>query len=326
MKKMLSALLSTVLLLSLFGCGAAMNSGASADMQTNGFAFSDQNKSESGMGFDSAAPMEPESAAPGYNAVETPSSSLPENVKMIYRGYLYLESTAFDEAVEGLNQLVAKMGGYFESSELNNYSPYRSACYVVRVPSAKYNEFCGQVGGLAQLNSQRHTTENVSEAYYDVQGRLKTQQTKLARLQELLARAESMEDILTLESAISGTEEAIEVLSGQLQYYDGQVEYATVNLSLREVYRLSNTEEPAGSFGARLGTALSSGWQGFLGGLQDIALALAYSWVWVLLLAALAAGGIRLFQRLRARHPATLPERRKKLGAEDPRDTGSKEG
>ena len=45
MKKMLSALLSTVLLLSLFGCGAAMNSGASADTQTNGFAFSDQNKS-----------------------------------------------------------------------------------------------------------------------------------------------------------------------------------------------------------------------------------------------------------------------------------------
>ena len=108
--------------------------------------------------------------------------------------------------------------------------------------------------------------------------------------------------------------------------YDGQVEYATVNLSLREVYRLSNTEEPAGSFGARLGTALSSGWQGFLGGLQDIALALAYSWVWVLLLAALAAGGIRLFRRLRARHPATLPKLRKKLGAEDPRDTGSKEG
>ena len=164
MKKMLSVLLSAVLLLSLFGCGAAMNSGASADTQTNGFAFSDQNKYESSMGFDSAAPMEPESAAPGYNAVETPSSSLPENVKMIYRGYLYLESTAFDEAVEGLNQLVAQMGGYFESSELNNYSPYRSACYVVRVPSAKYNEFCGQVGGLAQLNSQRHTTENVSEA------------------------------------------------------------------------------------------------------------------------------------------------------------------
>ena len=79
MKKMLSALLSTVLLLSLFGCGAAMNSGASADTQTNGFAFSDQNKYESSMGFDSAAPMEPESAAPGYNAVETPSSSLPEN-------------------------------------------------------------------------------------------------------------------------------------------------------------------------------------------------------------------------------------------------------
>ena len=133
----------------------------------------------------------------------TVSSTLPENVKMIYRGYLYLESTGFDAAVSGLEQLVAEMGGYFESSELNNYSPYRSAYYVVRVPSAQYQPFCGRVGQLAQVNSQRHTTENVSEAYYDTESRLVTQRAKLERLQELLSKADVMDDIITLESAIA---------------------------------------------------------------------------------------------------------------------------
>ena len=325
MKKMLSALLSTVLLLSLFGCGAAMNSGASADTQTNGFAFSDQNKYESSMGFDSAAPMEPESAAPGYNAVETPSSSLPENVKMIYRGYLHLESTAFDEAVEGLNQLVAKMGGYFESSELNNYSPYRSACYVVRVPSAKYNKFCGQVGGLAQLNSQRHTTENVSEAYYDTESRLLTQRTKLERLQELLAKAENMEDIITLESAIADTELNIEYLTGTLRKYDALVDYATVEITLEEVYVLSEQEQPVTGFWPRLAQAFSTGTARFVDDVQDFALGFARNWVGSLIWLAVIAAVIVLLVRWLRKGKKPLFSRRKKKAPAPPPAEGSGE-
>lgn len=326
MKKMLSVLLSAVLLLSLFGCGASMNSGAPTDMQTNSFAFSDQNKSELGMGFDSAAPMEPESAAPGYNAVEAPASSLPENVKMIYRGYLYLESTAFDEAVEGLNQLVAQMGGYFESSELNNYSPYRSACYVVRVPSAKYNEFCGQVGGLAQLNSQRHTTENVSEAYYDTESRLLTQRTKLERLQELLAKAENMEDIITLESAIAETELQIEYLTGSLRKYDALVDYATVEVSLEEVYQLSEQEQPVVGFGAKLAEAFKTGTSRFVNDLESFALGFARNWVGSLIwLAVIAAVIVLLVRWLRKGKKPTFSRKKKEqappLPANDTEET-----
>lgn len=326
MKKMLSVLLSAVLLLSLFGCGASMNSGAPTDMQTNSFAFSDQNKSELGMGFDSAAPMEPESAAPGYNAVEAPASSLPENVKMIYRGYLYLESTAFDEAVEGLNQLVAQMGGYFESSELNNYSPYRSACYVVRVPSAKYNAFCGQVGGLAQLNSQRHTTENVSEAYYDTESRLLTQRTKLERLQELLAKAENMEDIITLESAIAETELQIEYLTGSLRKYDALVDYATVEVSLEEVYQLSEQEQPVVGFGAKLAEAFKTGTSRFVNDLESFALGFARNWVGSLIwLAVIAAVIVLLVRWLRKGKKPTFSRKKKEqappLPANDTEET-----
>ena len=326
MKKMLSVLLSAVLLLSLFGCGASMNSGAPTDMQTNSFAFSDQNKSELGMGFDSAAPMEPESAAPGYNAVEAPASSLPENVKMIYRGYLYLESTAFDEAVEGLNQLVAQMGGYFESSELNNYSPYRSACYVVRVPSAKYNAFCGQVGGLAQLNSQRHTTENVSEAYYDTESRLLTLRTMLERLQELLAKAENMEDIITLESAIAETELQIEYLTGSLRKYDALVDYATVEVSLEEVYQLSEQEQPVVGFGAKLAEAFKTGTSRFVNDLESFALGFARNWVGSLIwLAVIAAVIVLLVRWLRKGKKPTFSRKKKEqappLPANDTEET-----
>lgn len=86
--------------------------------------------------------------------------------------------------------------------------------------------------------------EDISEAYYDTSGRLETQTIKLARLQALLAKADKMEDIITLESAISETEQAIDDLSGTLQHYDARVDYASVSISLREVKQLSDVEEP----------------------------------------------------------------------------------
>lgn len=53
-----------------------------------------------------------------------------------------------------------------------------------------------------------------------------------------------MADIITIESAISETEQMIDSLSGTLQHYDAQVDYATVTISLQEVGKLSNVEEP----------------------------------------------------------------------------------
>ncbi|MBR5537424.1 MAG: DUF4349 domain-containing protein [Clostridia bacterium] len=281
MKKLLSILLAVSLLLSLTACGSASkNTAAEAPMAT-----APAYKQE--IGFDSAgggyteAVTSPAMPAPdiSVDAAETPSSTLPENVKMIYRGYLYLESTAFDDAVAGLERLVAQMGGYFESSELNNYSPYRSAFYVVRVPSAQYQSFCSTVGTLAQLNSQRHTTENISEAYYDTESRLLTQRTKLERLQELLAKADKMEDIITLESAIADTELQIEYLTGSLRKYDALVDYATVEISLEEVYQLSEQEQPVVGFGAKLAEAFKTGTKNFVNDLERFALRFARNWV-----------------------------------------------
>ena len=283
MKKALSILLSLMLLFSLAACGAqasdmAMN-GATADKSTSSAAPSMPMPAPE-VGFDYAMPEETVSdSVSASGGTTTVSSTLPENVKMIYRGYLYLESTGFDAAVSGLEALVAEMGGYFESSELNNYSPYRTAYYVVRVPSAQYQPFCGRVGQLAQVNSQRHTTENVSEAYYDTESRLVTQRTKLERLQELLAKADKMEDIITLESAIAETELQIEYLTGSLRKYDALVDYATVEVSLEEVYQLSEQEQPVVGFGAKLAEAFKTGTSRFVNDLESFALRFARNWV-----------------------------------------------
>ena len=67
------------------------------------------------------------------------------------------------------------------------------------------------------------------------------------------------------------------------------------------MYQLSNVEEPATSFASRMGAAFASGWRGFVGALESLAVALAYGWVWLLLLAAVGTVAGRLLWKRRRR-------------------------
>lgn len=224
------------------------------------------------------------------------------DAKMIYTANLEMETTAFDEAVEGLGRLTKEMGGYYEnSSQRTGGSGYRWADYTVRVPAKNYDEFLSRAGALCNLTWRSENAENVTEAYYDTAGRLKTQQIKLERLQELLSRAEAMEDIITIESAISETEYQIESLSGTLRHYDALVDYATVSINLQEVYKLSSVEEAPDSFGARMGSAFTAGWAAFASGLENLAVGLAYCWMWLLVLAAILTAVFCILRRQRRR-------------------------
>ena len=233
--------------------------------------------------------------------------------KLIRTASLELETMEFESTNAALNELVAQMGGYMENSNLRNRSSgYRYAEYILRIPAERYEEFLNQAGTLCHETWRSTSQEDISEMYYDTQGRLKTQQIKLERLQDLLAKAETMEDIITIESAISETEMLIDNYSGTLRHYDGKVDYATVSISLQEVYKYSNTEEAPTTFASRLGNSFSSGWNNFVDAMEDLVVGLAYGWMWLVILGAAAFIGFRV-----ARKKVRLPGRKKAEKADD---------
>ena len=238
---------------------------------------------------------EPEAGEPQAEADGNSSGAAVTGQKLIRTAWLELESTEFDEAARGLKELTEAYGGYFENSSVANHKGgARWGDYSVRIPAEKFDAFLSQAGALCHLTWQEVSQEDISEAYYDTEGRLKTQQIKLERLQDLLAKAEDMEDIITLESAISETEWQIENLSGTLRRYDGKVNYATVHINLREVYKLSSVEEVPDTFGQRLGAAFGDGLRNCGDLLEDLAVAFAYSWMWWLLAAVVIVVAIRV--------------------------------
>ena len=78
----------------------------------------------------------------------------------------------------------------------------------------------------------------------DTQSRLDAYETEETRLLEILAQAETVEDMITVESRLSEIRYEKEWLTSQLKNWDNQVSYSTVYLHLREVRILTPEPEP----------------------------------------------------------------------------------
>ena len=329
MKKKLFALcMMCVLLLSLAGCG-----GSASGNQTASSAFMDMVSTDSSslgdfnlnaeMGWDTPAeaPAPAEVPEGGYGGIDG-GSNIPADAKMIYTADLELETKEFDDAAQAISDIVKEMGGYFESRSVNQGGYYRSLDCTIRVPAANFSALLERAGEAAHVTNRHEYSDNVSEAYYDQEARLTTQRTKLERLQELLSRAENMEDIITLESAISETELQIEYLTGSLRKYDSLIDYSTINLYLREVYRLSTDEETPVTFGQRFTSAFSIGFQRGVDGVEDFIISMARNWmtllIWVVIIVVIV---LLLRRRRRKKRAASSLPKAVKAEAEKSEDT-----
>lgn len=338
MKRGLALFLAALLTaLALTGCGGGGYSGGSAPAASESQTAydtggGDEWKSETmGFGFDApadaaegpaAAPEEPNEGGETENRLA--------NAKMVYTASIEAETQEFDSAAAALEKLVEDLGGYLEYASTSSYGDgSRRASYTVRIPAGQFKGFLTSVGEISHVVSQDRNADNISERYYDTESRLETQKTKMDRLQMLLAKAETMEDIIDLENAISETEYQIEQLTGSLRHYDSLVDFATVEIGLREVLRLTTVEEAPPTFARQLSSAFTEGLRSFGDFLQGVAIFLAYNWLWLLVLAVIALAVVKLSKRAQARRGETFRQarergsgffKRKKDGPKNPDD------
>ena len=315
MKK--SAALSLALLLTLTACGGSGGGPKSSSGSAGAYDAGGESNWKSEMmdfGFDAPADAEaPEEPSAAPEEGESQTEDRLANAKMVYTAEIEAETQDYDACTAALEELVEKLGGYLEYASSDSHGDgSRSASYTVRVPAKEFWGFLKTVGEISHVTSQDQNAENISERYYDTESRLQTQRTKLERLQTLLAKAEHMEDIIDLENAISETEYQIEQLTGSLRHYDSLVHFATIDVRLREVLRLTTVEEAPPTFGSRLGNAFADGLHGFGDFLQDVAIFLAYNWTWILILALILLAVVKLSKRAQARRGETFRQARER--------------
>lgn len=238
------------------------------------------------------------------------STDLPADAKLIYTGDLTIQTTDLDAAAQGLIELVNRYGGYIESQEIYRQSSYKSAGYTVRVPGEQFAAFISSVSesDVFTVTYQNTSTQNVGEQYADIENRLETLNIKLDRLQDLLARAESMEDIITIESSISDVEYEIELYSGEKNHYDSLISYSTVYITVDEVRITGEGVDP--SLGQRLSSGFQRGLGNFVDGCEDFLVWIVSHLIGVIVFLAIAAGVIVVLRRRNRRMRKEREEQR----------------
>jgi len=172
----------------------------------------------------------------GVESVKNTSQKLIKTVGMS------VQTKEFDDLMTNIKTTVEDMGGYIESSEISGNSYYsqnhnRNAWLTLRIPAEKLDGFVTIVEELGNVTSKRESVEDITLRYVDVQSHKEALTIQQERLMELLEQAESMEDIIAIESRLSEVRYELQSYESTLRTYDNKVNYSTVNMDVFEVER-----------------------------------------------------------------------------------------
>lgn len=231
-------------LLMLMGCGAGSDIGSSANsmaaVEATKASFQQYAEGVNDGGIYEAADYE-----------RTSESSLTEEAavgrKLIKTVSMNVETEEFDELVSKLKQRVGELGGYIEKSEMRGnayYSDSRWADITIRVPSDKLEGFVNEVAQISNITWKSENVDDITLNYVDVESRKNALEIEQERLLALLEIAESVEDVIAIESRLSEVRYEMQSYASQLLVYDNQVDYSTIYLSISEVQRLTPQEKP----------------------------------------------------------------------------------
>ncbi len=175
------------------------------------------------------------------------SKTAQANRKLIRTFEMHIQTKEFDSVLNGIQTKVQELGGYIENSSLDGGSAYyhnynRYSNMTVRIPSDQLDGFVETVKETANVTYISESTDDVTLQYVDVESRKIALETERDRLLELLEKAETVEDIITIESRLSEVRYQLESYTSQLRTLDNQVDYSTVHISIDEVDRETKVE------------------------------------------------------------------------------------
>jgi len=168
-------------------------------------------------------------------------------------------------AVDRLSAIAAGLGGYVQDSSTNEgsdsqpptppttvvpvtapsappspaqASPSReapTATATLRVPVEEFNALVTQAQQIGKVTSLSTAGQDVTSQYVDLQAQIDALQATRSQLLQVLAKAQTVSDILAVQGQITPVESQIEQLQGQLKVLNDQTSYGTLAVTLSEM-------------------------------------------------------------------------------------------
>lgn len=305
-KRVIAACLAVMLSMALAACGGSSKSAdyavteeAAAEAPAEEYYEAEMNA----YGADDGLMVEEGADATGEN------TALADR-KLIKTVNLDVETKDYDGLLTNLEIQIEELGGYIEYLDCYG-SSYRHASITARIPAGKLDGFVRQIGETANITGRSESVEDVTLQYVDLDSHIRMLEEEQERLLELLSTAETIEDMITIESRLGEVRYQLESMNSQLRTFDNQVDYSTVHINISEVIELTPVVELTD--GERIAQGFSKSVADVLYGIKEffinLIINIPYIIVWVIVIAVILVI-IRIFMKISDKRTKRLSEER----------------
>lgn len=146
-----------------------------------------------------------------------------------------------------------------EDSATDPDDPSRmTAVVVLRIPTDRLDDALDQLADLGEVLTRTQDVQDVTEQVIDVDSRVASARTSVERIRLLLGRAQSITDIVRIESELAQREAALESMLAQQRSLREMTTYATVTATLVGEETPAATDPDTGFL-----VGLERGWETF---------------------------------------------------------------
>jgi hypothetical protein len=131
-----------------------------------------------------------------------------------------------------------QLDGYMVNSRIDSPEGVDSGSVTVRVPAEKLGDYLAYIRGLGvRVVSENLVGRDVTDEYVDIQARLDTLNKTKSKFEEILEKAEKVQDILQVQRELINLQQQIDNLKGRQKYLqsNAQMVKVTVYLSTDEL-------------------------------------------------------------------------------------------
>jgi len=159
------------------------------------------------------------------SGVDTGNGQTVAGPMLIYRATLTMAVFETRKAIDAVEKLAKDSGGYLVSREDQRIT--------VRVPSKKFDGTLDQIGKIGDLLHRNVSVEDVTAEYTDTAIRLRNLEVMRDRLEELLKKANKVEDALAVERELERVTSQIERLKGRLKLLRELISFSTITVEFQ---------------------------------------------------------------------------------------------
>jgi len=188
------------------------------------------------------APMEAPAAefAEGGNGYEAVNSSVTSSERIVLTnvnlGVIVADPA---ESMKAIGKMAEEMGGFIVSANLNQISlssgeEVHQGTITVRVPSDQVDEAVTFVEEQSDkpVEYKNIDSQDVTREYVNLQSRLRNLQAAEEQLIEIMNDAYATEDVLSVYNELVRVQEQIEVIQGQIKYFEEASSLSAVSVEL----------------------------------------------------------------------------------------------